>query len=107
MTRTVADVLTSARQTMNDAAGRNTSTAELEGFVLDGVNTARNERPEIFLGNWGEITGLTGTVALPMDARFFRPLVDYVIARAEMKDAEHVESGRAEMMLKLAVGGLT
>jgi hypothetical protein len=106
MARTVAEAIASARSTLNDAAGMRTTTADMEGFVLDGVNWIRNRRPDLFLGNWGEITGLTGSAALPLDAQFFRPLVDYVIARAESAEAEHVESARVKLMADLAGGFL-
>ncbi|MDB5730691.1 MAG: hypothetical protein JWQ03_586 [Variovorax sp.] len=106
MARTVAQVLVSARATLNDVAGARHGTTELEGFVLDAVNSIRNTRPDLFIGKWGEIAPLTGSAALPLDAQFFRPVVDYVIARAESKDAAHVESARVELMAKLSGGFL-
>lgn len=106
MARTGAHVLASARQTMNDAAGQRAGDAELLGYLVDGLNYAKGQRPDLFLGSWGDIeTQSSG--ALPLPAQFFRPMVDYVIARAESKDAEHVTSARAELMAKLAQGGLT
>lgn len=106
MARTVAQAVASARSTLNDVAGTRVSTTDLEGFVLDAVNMIRNERPDLFIGNWGELAALTGSDALPVDAQFFRPVVDYIIARAEMTDDEAVVQARAELMAKLAGGFL-
>ena len=105
MARTVAEAVASARETMNDAAGRRVSTAALEGFALDALNYARRKRPDLFLGNWGNLAPVTGSAPLPIDDQYFRPIVDYMIARAESKDAEHVLSARSELMAKLAAGG--
>ena len=44
---------------------------------------------------------------LPIDAQFFRPVVDYVIARAESKDAAHVLNARVKLMADLAGGFLS
>jgi hypothetical protein len=106
MARTAADAVASARRTMNDAAGVRASTPELEGYLLDGLNHIRNERPDLFVGRWGEIAAVTGSNPIPLDAQFFRPLVDYMVARAESKDAEHVLAGRAKLMSDLAGGFL-
>lgn len=107
MARTVAEAVASARGTMNDAAGVRASTSEMEGFARDAINFIRSKRPDLFIGNWGEIPALTGSAPLPIDAQFFRVVVDYMIARAESKDAEHVLSGRVELMAGLASGGLS
>jgi hypothetical protein len=107
MARTVAQAVASARETLQDPDGDRVSTPTLEGFALDAVNMVRNERPDLFIGNWGTLTGLTGDAALPLDDQFFRPVVDYMIARASVKDDEHLNTGRAELMAKLAGGFLT
>lgn len=101
MARTVGDVLTSARDTTQDVAARRAPDAELRRYVVDGLNAIKNERPDLFLGSWGEIEAVASADALTLPAQFFRPLVDYVIARAESKEAEHVVSARVDLMLKL------
>lgn len=107
MARTVAEVLTSADGTLNDADRTRYPTSERIDFVVDALNTIRNIRPDLFLGQFTTPIGtLTTTSTLPLDEQFFRPIVDYVIARCETKDAEHVVSGRAELMAKFAQGFL-
>lgn len=94
---------------MNDPSTqpRNTD-PEMIQFVVDALNMAKNARPDLFLGRLHLSFGtLTTNSALPLDEQFFRPIVDYVIARCETKDSEHVDSGRAELMAKLAGGFLT
>lgn len=107
MARTVNDVLTSADGTLADVARVRYTEAERIGFVVDALNTILNVRPDIFLGRFGTPFGtLTGASTLPLDEMYFRPLVDFVIARCETKDEEHVVSGRVELMAKLGSGYL-
>lgn len=104
-TRTVADVLNSAKQTLNDEDQVSYTEAEKISFVVDALQSLRNMRPDLFLGTYATSIGaLTTTSILPIHDQFFRPIVDYVIGRCETKDAEHITSGRAELMLKLAAG---
>lgn len=107
MAKLVSDVLTSVRDTTQDVAARRAPDAELRRYVVDGLNAIKNERPDVFLGSWSEIETVANGDSLPVSAQFFRPLVDYVIARAESKEAEHVLSARVELMLKLAGGYLS
>lgn len=108
MTRTVAEVITSARPTLNDADAARYTEPEIIGFVVDALNLLKNLRPDLFLGSFGVSFGtLTTGSVLPVDEQFFRPVVDYVIARCETKDDEHVVSARAELMAKFATGYLT
>ena len=107
MARTAAQVLASARYTLNDPAGDRAADAELLGYVVDALNTIKNERPDLFVGSWGEIETIASGDNLPLPGQFFRPIVDYVIARADSKDADHVVSARVELMAKLAGGFLT
>ena len=107
MARTVAEVITSAKNTLNDADLARYTEPELIGFVVDALQGMRNMRPDIFVGQLNTAIGtLTSASVLPVEEMYFRPLVDYVIARAETKDAEHVVSARAELMMKLAGGFL-
>jgi hypothetical protein len=59
-------------------------------------------RPDLFVGKFStEYESATTATELPLPAQFFRPIVDFVIARAETKDAEHVTSARAKLMAEL------
>lgn len=105
MAKTAGDVLTSARYTLNDAAKRRMGDTEGLTYVVDALNTIRNERPDLFIGSgWEAIESTTTGASLPIDSQFFRPVVDYVIARAETKDAEAVLAARAKLMADLAGG---
>lgn len=107
MARTVADLLGSADGTLNDKDRVRYTAPERIGFVVDGLNLMKSVRPDLFVGRLATAFGtLTTESVLPIDEQFFRPLADYVIARCEMKDAEHVDSGRAELMAKMAMGAL-
>lgn len=107
MARTVAQVLTSAWVTLNDAEGVRYSSAELLGYVVDALNFVRNLRPDLFLGRFGvAFEAVTAGDPLAIDSQFFRPIVDYVIARAETKDAAHIEAARVQLMAGLAAGYL-
>ena len=99
MARTVAEVIASARPTLDDADGVRYPNSELIGFTVDALNQAKNMRPDLFVGQYGTSIGtLTTGSNLPIDEQFFRPIVDYVIARCETKDDEHVTSARVAMM---------
>lgn len=105
MARTVAEVLASTDGTLGDYDRTSYTEAERIGFVTDAVQAIKNMRPDLFIGQFGTSIGtLTATSVLPLDDQFFRPIVDYVIARCETKDEEHVVNGRIDLMLKLAAG---
>ena len=107
MARTVADVLSSADGTLNDTDRIRYPEPERIGFVVDALHYIRNVRPDLFVGRLTTPIGtLISSSALPLDEQYFRPVVDYVIARCETKDAEHVTSARAELMAKMAQGFL-
>jgi hypothetical protein len=107
MARTVSDVLVSADGTLTDKGRVRYTEAERIGFVTDALNAVKNARPDLFLGQYTTAIGtLVLASPLPLDDQFFRPIVDYVIARCETKDEEHVVSGRAELMAKFVSGFL-
>ena len=100
--------MTSAIPTLNDDDETRYPEAEKIGFVVDALNMIKNIRPDLFIGQFSTAIGtLTTGSTLPVDEQFFRPIVDYVIARCETKDDEHVISARAEFMAKLSIGYLT
>jgi hypothetical protein len=107
MARTASQVLASARTTMNDAAKRRLPDTEGLTYVVDALNTVKNARPDLFIGNWGAIETIGLNDNLPLDSQFFRPVVDFVIARAETKDVEAVQNARAKLLADLGGGFLT
>ncbi|APW38443.1 hypothetical protein RD110_15580 [Rhodoferax koreense] len=108
MSRTVQQAIDSARLTINDKDASRFANADMVGFLVDGLNYARQIRPDLFLGNFGtDIDTLVLTAPLPITSQYFRPMVDYLIGRCEMTDDEYASSGRAELMAKLSTGFLT
>lgn len=106
-TRTAGEVITAALVTLNDAAGTRYKQAASLSFIADALNYMRNDRPDLFLGLFSTGIGtITTASVLPVDDQFFRPVVDYVIARHETSDAEHVESARVALMAGLTAGFL-
>lgn len=109
MPRTVAEVIASALLTVNDDKDQDRyKNPEIIGFVVDALNMIKTVRPDLFIGFFSTPIGtLTTASTLPLDDQFFRPLVDYVIARCETKDDEHVLSARVDLMAKFATMALT
>lgn len=110
MARTAQHVIDSVRPSINDADADARSDAVLLGYIVDALNAIKNRRPDLFLGKFRAAYAMETMVLadpLPIDAQFFRPVVDYVIARAEMTDDEYATNGRAELMAKLTEGFLT
>jgi hypothetical protein len=106
--RTVAEVLTSSDGTLNDVDRVRYTESERIGFVVDALNTIKNMRPDLFIGQFGTPIGtLTLVSPIPLDEQFFRPVVDFVIARCETKDEEHVVSARVTLMATLSAGFLS
>jgi hypothetical protein len=105
--RSISEVAASARLTLNDDDVTRYKDPEVLGYVIDALNTIKNIRPDLFLGNYGALSTLTIASNLPINEQFFRPLTDYVIARCELKDDEHVLNARAELMAKMTTGYLT
>ena len=107
MARTAAEALTSARVAMNDAAKRRFSDATGLGFLVDALNTVKNARPDLFVGSWGPIETMALVDPLPLSSQFFRPVVDFLIARAESIDEEASNQARAQLMAALGGGFLS
>lgn len=108
MARTAAEVIVSALRTLNDDAQDRYGDAELFGYIVDALQAMKTARPDLFIGALSTPIAITQrTDQLPIDEQFFRPLVDYVIARAETKDDDAVVAARAELMFKLAGSYLT
>jgi hypothetical protein len=106
MARTATQVLASARYTMNDAAKRRLPDTEGLTYVVDALNTVKNARPDLFIGSWDAIDAIALDDPLPLESQFFRPVVDFVIARAETKDAEAVNNARAKLLAEFGGGFL-
>lgn len=104
MPYTIQDVIDLARKDLNDAdAARYEDTDDLLRYANDGLDELFLLRPDVFIGSFvaaaltdGNARALGDT--LLVDGRLRRALADYIVARAEMRDDEHVNSGRAVAM---------
>ena len=110
-TRTVGDVLTSAYITLNDVGGVRYTQAQAVGYINDALQLMMNKRPDLFIGSYETgftlFTAASTASVLPVDDKFFRPIVDYVIARCETMDADHVTSGRVATFAQFVEGFLS
>lgn len=103
MARTAGEVIDSAIKTLNDDDQVRYTDPECFGFIVDALQAVKTARPDLFIGAFSTPIAITARAnELPIDDQFFRPIVDYVIARCETKDDEAVLAARAELMFKLA-----
>lgn len=102
MAWTYQDVVDLAREPLNDEDKVRYSDEDLLRFANQAVLQAAKRRPDLFIGRFGTIpdrAGLGDDVLLP--AAYVQMLADYVTARAESVDDEHVNSGRAAAFWQL------
>ena len=102
-----SDVIALARLTLNDtdASAYRDGDDNLLEYVNDGLDAMFDLRPDLFIGS---MTGASITEGhqlaldtdLPVPGRYRRVLADFVIFRADSKDDEHANSGRAAAFMK-------
>lgn len=102
---TVQDVVDLARITLNDADKVRDSDPDLAKFVNSGLDEFYMLRPDLFIGSFTAAAASEGhqlelAEPLPIDGRWKQLLADYVVARAQTKDDEHVNSNRVALMLR-------
>lgn len=111
---TCADILASARLTLNDettsggeAVEPRHGDPELLKYLNDGLANAYARRPELRFASMGTpFTALALSDAFPLPIQHEAALAYYITYRAEAKDDEHVSSGRAAGMLSLFERGI-
>lgn len=100
MAITLQDVLDRARIPLNDAAKVRYPDADLLAYANAGIRVAMSLRPDLRFGKFGApYTDLPLADDFPMDARYVQPIADYVTGRAETRDDEHINSGRAAQFI--------
>ena len=92
-----------ARVPLNDSEKARYSDATLLSFANQGMLQVLKRRPDLFIGQFGNLPdGEKGHAdAFPLPAEYVQTITDYVTARAEMTDDEHVNSGRASLFAQL------
>jgi hypothetical protein len=92
-----------ARIPLNDEDKARYSDTVLLSFANQGVLQILRRRPDLFIGEFKNLPD--GERALddifPLSPIYLQTVADYVTARAEMSDDEHVNSGRAVLFMQL------
>jgi hypothetical protein len=93
---TMQDILDDARRPLNDADKTRYPDVNLLAYANAGLRTLRLKRPDLFFGQYATpFTSTLVTDVLPIDDIYRPALADYVTARAESIDDEHVNSAGA------------
>lgn len=104
---TFQSLITSARTLLADVGGVRYSDADLLEYANEAVSEARRVRPDLFYGSYTTTPGtylITDTVPL---ADFYHAYVkDYIVFRAEIREDEYANDGRAMAMLNRFRNGL-
>lgn len=97
---TIQSVVDSARVVLQDADKVRYTDAQLLEYANDGISVGFKYRPDFRLGNY---TVALGTYALtdqvPFPANYQHLLKHYIVARAEIRDDEYSQDGRAAALL--------
>src|SRR5262245_25644938 len=111
MSVTMQSVVDLARIPLNDSDKDRYTDAELLTFGIQVLLAAFRRRPDIFFGKCSssEVTPLhNNTLTLaenyPVHGEYQQVIADYITARAESIDDEHVTSGRAASFYALFGG---
>lgn len=111
MSFSMQEIIDKARKPLNDKNkdrfSDNDATLfnDLLGYANDGILLLRNKRPDLFIGSFSALPEkLAIGATFPLPAEYVPAVVDYVVARAETHDDEHVISERAALFFQLANG---
>ena len=103
MAFTYQSVVDLARIPLNDSDKVRYPDADLLSYANHGLLSVVKRRPDLFIGNYANLPDgqKALTDAFPLGAEYVQTIADYVTARAEMGDDEHVDSGRAALYVQL------
>lgn len=109
MSFTFQQLLNRARVPLNDADKARYPDSELLTYAQDAYLMLRRYRPDMFhstwvLPDWSAFTVGTTFPAAPDE--YLPAIADYVTARAEFKDDEHVVAERAQAFYQLFMAGV-
>jgi hypothetical protein len=99
---TLQDVINSVRVDLQDTDAIRYTNSQLLGFANDGIQGAFRKRPDFRLGSYttaAVVYGLNDQVPLPIQYQML--LAHYVTARAELRDDEYSQDGRAAGLMNL------
>jgi len=103
MAFTYQSVVDLARMPLNDDDKVRYTDATLLIYANHGILQILKRRPDLFIGQFGSLPAGDAMLnhTFPLPAGYVQTLADYVTARAEMADDEHVNSGRATAFAQL------
>lgn len=97
---TLQDVIDSARVTLQDADKVRYPDAQLLEYANDGITLAFKYRPDFRLGNYTVAIGTyVATDQVPFPIQYQQLLKHYVAGRAELRDDEYSQDGRASALI--------
>jgi hypothetical protein len=111
-TRTLAQVVESARTLLQDNTGvYRYQDSELYRYISEALYEMRRIRPDLFIA-YGLFTVIPAydssysATVLPTPDTYFVSVVNYVAGRAELRDDEYTNDGRAAAVLAMFVNSL-
>ena len=109
MARTVQAVVDRALEILQDEAGVRYPEAQLRNYVVDAIVEARSVRPDLFVATYQTPLPdtLEGADPLPLPDQFFNTVCYFVAGKAELRDDEFANDGRAMTLLKSLTAKLT
>lgn len=103
MAFTYQSVVDLARIPLNDTDKVRYTDAQLMLFANHGMLAMIKRRPDLFIGQYHNLP--TGEAVLndpfPIEPAYAQLVADWVVARAEMADDEHANSGRSMAFVNL------
>ena len=103
MAFTYQSVVDLARVPVNDVNKDRYSDDVLLSFANHATLQILKRRPDLFVGQLANLPDGERSLndAFPLPAEYVQTVADYVTARAEMTDDEHVSTGRAALFMQL------
>lgn len=100
---TCQSIVDLARIPLNDEDRMRYSDEMLASFTGHGLLQVLKRRPDLFIGRFDTLPDTQAALAdpFPLPPEYAQLVADYVTARAEMMDDEHVQSGRAVAFMQL------
>jgi len=89
-----------------DANRRYPDATKLLPYAIASLETGLRKRPDLFLGNFtADYSTLALTDPFPLEGKFLQVFADYITARVEGVDDEHMDQGRAKRYYDLFLAG--
>jgi hypothetical protein len=108
----IQDLCNRARIPLNDDDDDDTNrrypdATKLLPYAKSALETALRIRPDLFIGVYAtsDFSALALTDAFPIEGQFLQVFADYITARVEGVDDEHMDSGRARRYYELFLAG--